>query len=135
MLHRLREEGAIGDEAFHRLEEEVDWAELCAAPAGAFQPLLTDGEAPRPQRGRGGKAPCISGARSSADRTPARPRQALLQRLGAFTLPLPAGEHCTQLVNVEATVGKTTKLSLKVSDALGVRDSDSLQFKCVAAAP
>ncbi|HSV05015.1 MAG TPA: cation:proton antiporter, partial [Candidatus Binatus sp.] len=48
-LHRLREEGAIGDEAFHRLEEEVDWAELDAAPAGSFQPLLTDGEAPRPQ--------------------------------------------------------------------------------------
>jgi monovalent cation/hydrogen antiporter len=46
-LNRLREEGAIGDEAFHRLEEEVDWAELCAAPAGSFQPLLTDGEAPR----------------------------------------------------------------------------------------
>jgi len=34
-----------------------------------------------------------------------------------------------------ATVGKTTKLSLEVSDPLGVRDSDSLQFKCVAAAP
>src|SRR5262249_60858494 len=48
-LHRLREEGAIGDEAFHHLEEELDWAELCAAPAGAFQPLLTDGEAPGPQ--------------------------------------------------------------------------------------
>ena len=46
-------------------------------------------------------------------------RQALLQRLGAFTLPLPAGEHCTQRVNVEATAGKTTKLSLKVSDPLG----------------
>ena len=27
-----------------RLEEEVDWAELDAAPAGSFQPLLTDGE-------------------------------------------------------------------------------------------
>jgi CPA1 family monovalent cation:H+ antiporter len=48
-LNRLREDGAIGDEAFHRLEEEVDWAELCAAPAGSFQPLLTEGEAPRPQ--------------------------------------------------------------------------------------
>src|SRR5262245_17047953 len=48
-LHRLREEGAIGDEAFHRLEEEVDWAELGAAPAGAFQPLLTEGEAPPPR--------------------------------------------------------------------------------------
>lgn len=42
-LLRLREEGAIGDEAFHRLEEELDWAELDAAPAGFFQPLLTDG--------------------------------------------------------------------------------------------
>ena len=42
-LVRLREEGAIGDEAFHRLEEELDWAELDAAPAGFFQPLLTDG--------------------------------------------------------------------------------------------
>ena len=48
-LHRLREEGAIGDEAFHRLEEEVDWAELDAAPAGWFQPLMTDAEAPRPR--------------------------------------------------------------------------------------
>jgi cysteine-rich repeat protein len=60
-------------------------------------------------------------------------RQALLQRLGAFTLPLPAGEHCTQHVNVEATAGKTTKLSLKVSDPLGGRDTDSIQFKCQAA--
>ena len=58
-------------------------------------------------------------------------RQALLQRLGAFTLPLQAGEQCTQRVNVEATAGKTTKLSLKVSDPLGAHDSDSLQFKCV----
>jgi len=48
-LHRLREQGAIGDEAFHRLEEEVDWAELDAAPAGSFQPLMTDGEAPSPR--------------------------------------------------------------------------------------
>lgn len=40
-LHRLREEGTIGDEAFHRLEEEIDWAELDAAPAGRFQPLTT----------------------------------------------------------------------------------------------
>jgi CPA1 family monovalent cation:H+ antiporter len=40
-LHRLRAEGAIGDEAFHRLEEEIDWAELDAAPAGRFQPLTT----------------------------------------------------------------------------------------------
>jgi monovalent cation/hydrogen antiporter len=40
-LHRLRERGQIGDEAFHRIEEELDWAELDAAPAGQFQPLLT----------------------------------------------------------------------------------------------
>ena len=32
-------ESAIGDEAYHRLEEEIDWAELDAAPAGRFQPL------------------------------------------------------------------------------------------------
>jgi len=44
-LHRLRQDGDIGDEAFHRLEEEIDWAELDAAPAGWFQPLTTEGEA------------------------------------------------------------------------------------------
>jgi monovalent cation/hydrogen antiporter len=42
-LDRLRAEGRIGDETYHRLEEEIDWAELDAAPAGSFQPLLTDG--------------------------------------------------------------------------------------------
>ena len=40
-LDRLRAEGRIGDEAYHRLEEEIDWAELDAAPAGRFQPLMT----------------------------------------------------------------------------------------------
>jgi Na+/H+ antiporter len=40
-LERLRLEGSIGDEAYHRLEEEIDWAELDAAPAGKFQPLTT----------------------------------------------------------------------------------------------
>jgi CPA1 family monovalent cation:H+ antiporter len=44
-LHQLRERDEISDEAFHRLEEEVDWSELDAAPAGFFQPLTTDGEA------------------------------------------------------------------------------------------
>jgi len=38
----MRERGEIGDEAYHRLEEELDWAELNAAPAGHFQPLTTD---------------------------------------------------------------------------------------------
>ena len=38
---RLSGESAIGDEAYHRPEEEIDWAELDAAPAGRFQPLTT----------------------------------------------------------------------------------------------
>ena len=29
-LHRLRSRGDIGDDAFHRLEEELDWAEVYA---------------------------------------------------------------------------------------------------------
>ena len=36
---RAREE--IGDEAFNRIQEELDWSELDAAPAGHFQPLAT----------------------------------------------------------------------------------------------
>lgn len=40
-LDRIRAEGRIGDEAFHRLQEELDWAELDAAPAGHFQPLAS----------------------------------------------------------------------------------------------
>jgi monovalent cation/hydrogen antiporter len=40
-LERLRRSGAIGDEAYHRMEEEIDWAELEAAPAGRFRPLTT----------------------------------------------------------------------------------------------
>ena len=40
-LHRLRAEGRIGDDAFHRLQEELDWSELDAAPAGQFQPLAS----------------------------------------------------------------------------------------------
>ena len=40
-LARLRAQGTIGDEAYHRLEEEIDWAELEASPAGRFQPLMT----------------------------------------------------------------------------------------------
>jgi CPA1 family monovalent cation:H+ antiporter len=41
VLERLRNDGTIGDEAYHRLEEEVDWAELDASPVGRFQPLMT----------------------------------------------------------------------------------------------
>ncbi|HXW19943.1 MAG TPA: sodium:proton antiporter, partial [Roseiarcus sp.] len=40
-LNKLRADGAIGDEAYHRLQEEIDWAELDAAPVGRFQPLMT----------------------------------------------------------------------------------------------
>jgi len=40
-LDRLRRSGAISDEAYHRLQEEIDWAELDAAPVGRFQPLMT----------------------------------------------------------------------------------------------
>ena len=40
-LHRLRERGEIGEEAFHRIQEELDWSELDAAPAGSFQSLAS----------------------------------------------------------------------------------------------
>jgi hypothetical protein len=40
-LQRLRERGEIGEEAFHRIQEELDWSELDAAPAGTFQPLAS----------------------------------------------------------------------------------------------
>jgi hypothetical protein len=38
-LHRLRARGEIGEGAFHRIQEELDWSELDAAPAGSFQSL------------------------------------------------------------------------------------------------
>ncbi|UVK47305.1 sodium:proton antiporter [Mesorhizobium sp. AR07] len=40
-LEELRRSGTIGDEAYHRLEEEIDWSELAASPAGRFQSLTT----------------------------------------------------------------------------------------------
>jgi Na+/H+ antiporter len=41
VLAALRREGRISDDAFHRLEEELDWAELSAAPSGRFQIIET----------------------------------------------------------------------------------------------
>ena len=43
-IERLRKAAEIGEEAFHRLEAELDWAELDAAPAGYFQPLRSEGD-------------------------------------------------------------------------------------------
>jgi CPA1 family monovalent cation:H+ antiporter len=39
-LHELRRTGRISDDVFHRLQEELDWSELDAAPAGRFQSLM-----------------------------------------------------------------------------------------------
>jgi hypothetical protein len=40
-LYHLRAQGEIGDEAFRRIQEELDWSELDAAPAGSFQSLTS----------------------------------------------------------------------------------------------
>ncbi|RAK56701.1 cation:proton antiporter [Phenylobacterium deserti] len=40
-LTELRRAGEISDEAFHRLVEDLDWAELDATPHGGFAPLTT----------------------------------------------------------------------------------------------
>ena len=40
-LHRLRTRGEISDEAFRRIQEELDWSELDAAPAKSFQSLAS----------------------------------------------------------------------------------------------
>ncbi|MDB5971021.1 MAG: NhaP-type Na+(K+)/H+ antiporter [Hydrocarboniphaga sp.] len=42
-LRELWKTGAIGDDAFRLLQEELDWSELDAAPAGHFQPLSIEG--------------------------------------------------------------------------------------------
>jgi CPA1 family monovalent cation:H+ antiporter len=40
-LRRLRTRGQITYEAFHRIQEELDWSELDAAPAASFQSLAS----------------------------------------------------------------------------------------------
>jgi CPA1 family monovalent cation:H+ antiporter len=42
-LSRLRIDGEISDEAYHRIEEDLDWAELDATPHGGFAPLTSTG--------------------------------------------------------------------------------------------
>lgn len=42
-LNDLRTRGDISDEAYHRLEEDLDWAELDATPHGGFAPLTSSG--------------------------------------------------------------------------------------------
>jgi CPA1 family monovalent cation:H+ antiporter len=41
VLADLRSNGRINDDVFHRLEEELDWAELNAAPARQLELLST----------------------------------------------------------------------------------------------
>ena len=48
-LDRLRAEGRIGDEAYHRLEEEIDWAELDATRRPL--PAIDDVGGPGPRAG------------------------------------------------------------------------------------
>jgi hypothetical protein len=53
------------------------------------------------------------------------------QRLGAFSLPLPPGERCTSRIDIDVPAGrKDGKLSLRIRNPLGDRDSDNLKFKC-----
>ena len=40
-LQRLRVRGEIGEEAFHRIQEVLDWSELDAAPGESFQSLTS----------------------------------------------------------------------------------------------
>jgi CPA1 family monovalent cation:H+ antiporter len=40
-LQHLRRSGKISDETDHRLQEEIDWAELNASPPDRFEPLAT----------------------------------------------------------------------------------------------
>jgi Na+/H+ antiporter len=55
VLMELRAEGVIGDDAFHRIEEELDWAEVNTAPAQPEdEPAENDSAAP--PRERSGRA-------------------------------------------------------------------------------
>jgi hypothetical protein len=63
-------------------------------------------------------------------------RQAVIQRLDGFSLPLPAGERCTARIDVEVpAVRKDGTLSLRIRSPLGDRDSDNLKFRCAVPGP
>ena len=63
-------------------------------------------------------------------------RQALEQRIGALSLPLPLGEQCTQRVDVDVTAGKKQgSFSLRTRDVAGTKDSDSIKLRCLPQAP
>jgi CPA1 family monovalent cation:H+ antiporter len=55
VLMELRAEGVIGDDAFHRIEEELDWAEVNTAPAQQEQAEPENDSAAPPER-RSGRA-------------------------------------------------------------------------------
>ncbi|MFL5518378.1 MAG: cation:proton antiporter, partial [Gemmatimonadales bacterium] len=53
VLMGLRAEGVIGDDAFHRIEEELDWAEVNTAPGAAAEPGSESAVPPERRDGRG----------------------------------------------------------------------------------
>jgi monovalent cation/hydrogen antiporter len=52
VLMELRAEGVIGDDAFHRIEEELDWAEVNTAPAQPEGPENDSAATPERRSGR-----------------------------------------------------------------------------------
>jgi cysteine-rich repeat protein len=62
-------------------------------------------------------------------------RQAALQRLGALSLPLAPGERCTSRIDVDVRGRKEGKLSVRVQNPVGKKDTDTLKFKCVPPKP
>ena len=74
---------------------------------------------------------------SERDQGPAAAlRQAVLARVGALTLPLPAGEQCTQHIDIDVPAGKKqATLSMRTRNPLGSKDSDSIKLKCLPQSP
>jgi hypothetical protein len=55
VLMDLRADGVIGDDAFHRIEEELDWAEVNTSPAREAEEA-TENDSAAPPRERSGRA-------------------------------------------------------------------------------